>query len=63
MNIDQARRVLNEHKEQRCHSLRTVNKALFICGDLRYLDESLFEVGEEPRVEGSHLVESEGIGL
>lgn len=58
MNIEQAKRILDEHKEQRCHSLRTVNKALFLCGDLRDLDESLFEVSEASWLEGAHLVES-----
>jgi hypothetical protein len=58
MNIEQAKRILDEHKEQRCHSLRTVNKALFLCGDLRDLDESLFEVSETPWLESAHLVES-----
>lgn len=59
MNIDQAKRVLDEHKERQCHSMLTVNRALFICGDLREMDESLFEIGEEPRLERTHLVESE----
>lgn len=58
MNIEQAKRILDEHKEKSCHSLRTVNKALFLCGDLRDLDESLFEVSETPWLEGAHLVES-----
>ena len=58
MNIDQAKRVLDEHKERQCHSLRTVNRALFILGDLREVDESLFEIGETPWLESAHLVES-----
>lgn len=58
MNIEQAKRILDEHKEQSCHSLRTVNKALFLCGDLRDLDESLFEVSETLWLESAHLVES-----
>ena len=58
MNIEQAKRILDEHKEQRCHSLRTVNKALFLCGDLRELDESMPEIGETPWLESAHLVES-----
>ena len=63
MNIDQAKRVLDEHKERQCHSMLTVNRALFICGDLRDVDESLFEVGEEPRLERTHLVDSQRLGL
>jgi hypothetical protein len=63
MNIDLARRVLDEHKERQCHSMLTVNRALFICGDLREMDESLFEVGERPCMESPHLVESERLGL
>jgi len=63
MNIDQAKRVLDEHKERQCHSLRTINRALFILGDLSDLDESLLEIGKEPRLEGTHLVESERLGL
>ena len=62
MNIEQAKRILDEHKEQRCHSLRTVNKALFLCGDLRELDESMPEIGEAPRLESPHLVESARLG-
>lgn len=58
MNIEQAKRILDEHKEKSCHSLRTVNKALFLCGDLRDLDESLFEVSETSWLESAHLVES-----
>jgi len=63
MNIDLARRVLDEHKERQCHSMLTVNRALFICGDLREMDESLFEVGERPRLERTHLVDSQRLGL
>lgn len=63
MNIDQAKRVLDEHKERQCHSLRTVNHALFILGDLREVDEPLFEIGEEPRLERTHLVDSQRLGL
>lgn len=63
MNIDQARRVLDEHKERQCHSMFTVNRALFICGDLREMDDPLFVFGKEPWLERTHLVESEGLGL
>ena len=63
MNIDQAKRVLDEHKEKQCHSLRTVNRALFILGDLQELDEPLFEIGEAPRLERTHLVDSQRLGL
>lgn len=63
MNIDQAKRVLDEHKEKQCHSMLTVNRALFICGDLREMDESLFEIGKEPRLERTHLVDSQRLGL
>ena len=63
MNLDQAKRVLDEHKERQCHSLRTVNRALFILGDLQELDESLFEIGEEPWLERTNLVDSQRLGL
>lgn len=63
MNLEQAKRVLDEHKEKQCHSLRTINKALFICGDLREMDESLFEIGEEPWLERTNLVDSQRLGL
>lgn len=62
MNLDQAKRVLDEHKERNCHTLRTVNRALFICGDLRELDESLFEIGETPWLESTDLVECPRLG-
>lgn len=59
MNIDLARRVLDEHKERQCHSMLTVNRALFLLGDLREMDEHLLEAGERPCMESLHLVESE----
>ena len=62
MNLDQAKRVLDEHKERQCHTLQTVNRALFLCGDLREMDESLFEVSETPWVESPHLVDCSGLG-
>ena len=63
MNTDQAKRVLDEHKEKQCHSLRTVNRALWLTGDLREMDDPLFEIGEEPWLERTHLVDSQGLGL
>lgn len=62
MNLDQAKRVLDEHKERQCHTMRTVNKALFICGDLREVDESLFEAGKETRMESTDMVDCPGLG-
>jgi hypothetical protein len=62
MNLDQAKRVLDEHKERQCHTMRTVNKALFICGDLREVDESLFETSESPRLESTDMVDCSGLG-
>ena len=62
MNIQQANRILDEHKERQCHSMLTVNKALFICGDLREVDEPLFEIGERPCLESTNLVECSGTG-
>jgi hypothetical protein len=62
MNIQQANRILDEHKERQCHTLRTVNKALFICGDLREVDEFLLEIGERPCLESTNLVECSGTG-
>jgi hypothetical protein len=63
MNLDQAKRVLDEHKERQCHSMLTVNRALFICGDLREMDDQLFTACEKPRLERTHLVDSQRLGL
>jgi len=62
MNIDQAKRVLDEHKERQCHSMLTVNRALFICGDLREMDDPMFDIGERAWLESTHLVDSERLG-
>lgn len=62
MNLDQAKRVLDEHKERQCHSMLTVNRALFICGDLREMDDPMFDIGEAFWLESPHLVDSERLG-
>ena len=62
MNIDQAKRVLDEHREKQCHSLLTVNRALWICGDLSDMDAALFEISETPWMESAHLVDSQRLG-
>lgn len=62
MNIDQAKRVLDEHKERQSHSMLTVNRALFICGDLREMDDPMFDIGERAWLESPHLVDSERLG-
>jgi len=58
MNIEQAKKILDEHKETGCHSILTVTRALWASGDLCGVDGHLLEAGEEPWVEGAHLVES-----
>ena len=62
MNIQQANRILDEHKERQCHSMLTVTRALWITGDLSELDGDLPETCQAPRLESSHLVDSEGLG-
>ena len=47
MNIKQAKRILDEHKETGCHSLLTVTRALWASGDLCGVDGHLLEAGEE----------------
>lgn len=58
MNLEQAKRILDEHKETGCHSLLTVTRALWASGDLCGVDGHLLEAGEEPCMESPHLVES-----
>jgi hypothetical protein len=62
MNINQANRILDEHKERQCHSMLTVTRALWITGDLSEMDAALFEVSEEPRLERADLVDSQRLG-
>ncbi len=62
MNIQQANRILDEHKERQCHSMLTVTKALWITGDLSEVDESLLEIGTSSRLEATYLVEGSGLG-
>ena len=61
MNLFDARRILDRHKEGTFYSLPTITKALIICGDIREMDESLFETGERPSVAGTNLVECETV--
>jgi hypothetical protein len=62
MNIQQANRILDEHKERQCHSMLTVTRALWITGDLSTMDEPLPETCQESRLESTYLVDSEGLG-
>lgn len=59
MNSEQAKRILDEHKETGCHSLLTVTRALWASGDLCGVDGHLLEAGEEPWLEGARVVASE----
>ena len=59
MNQEQAKRILDEHKETGCHSLLTVTRALWATGDLCGVDGHLLEAGEEPWLEGTSVVASE----
>jgi hypothetical protein len=62
MNIKQANRILDEHKERQCHSMLTVTRALWITGDLSEMDAALFETGETPWLERTDMVDSQGLG-
>lgn len=62
MNIQQANRILDEHKERQCHSMLTVTRALWITGDLPSLDDPLSDFGEGARLEATYLVEGSGLG-
>jgi hypothetical protein len=62
MNIQQANRILDEQKERHCHSMLTVTRALWITGDLSEMDAALFEVGTQPRLESTDLVDCAGLG-
>lgn len=62
MNIQQANRILDEHKERHCHSMLTVTRALWITGDLSTMDEPLPETCQESRLERTDLVDSQGLG-
>lgn len=59
MNQEQAKRILDEHKETGCHSLLTVTRALWASGDLCGVDGHLLEAGEEPWLEGTSVVACE----
>ena len=62
MNINQANRILDEHKERQCHSLLTVTRALWLTGDLSEMDGALFEVSQEPRLESTDMVQCARVG-
>jgi hypothetical protein len=62
MNINQANRILDEHKERQCHSMLTVTRALWITGDLSTMDEPLPETCQASRLESTYLVDGEGLG-
>ena len=62
MNLDQANRILDEHKERQCHSLLTVTRALWLTGDLSEMDGALSEVSQEPSLESTDMVECSGTG-
>ena len=59
MNIIQANRILDEHKERQCHSLLTVTRALWLTGDLSELDGDLSQACQEPKLESTYLVDGE----
>ena len=59
MNQEQAKRILDEHKETGCHSLLTVTGALWTSGDLCGVDANMLEAGEEPIMEGMGVGSSE----
>ena len=61
MNINQANRILDEHKERQCHSLLTVTRALWLTGDLSEMDGALLEIGERPSLEGTDMVQCERV--
>jgi hypothetical protein len=61
MNIQQANRILDEHKERQCHSLLTVTRALWLTGDLSEMDGALFEIGERPSLESTDMVQCERV--
>ena len=62
MNQEQAKRILDEHKETGCHSILTVTRALWASGDLCGVDGHLLEAGEEPIMEGMGVAPSERAG-
>ena len=59
MNITQANRILDEHKERQCHSLLTVTRALWLTGDISEMDGDLSQACQAPRVESPYLVDGE----
>jgi len=61
MNINQANRILDEHKERQCHSLLTVTRALWLTGDLSEMDGALFETSERPSLESTDMVQCERV--
>jgi hypothetical protein len=61
MNIQQANRILDEHKERQCHSMLTVTRALWLTGDISELDGDLSQACQEPRMESTNLVDGEGL--
>ena len=61
MNIKQANRILDEHKERQCHSMLTVTRALWITGDLSTMDDPLPETCQESRLESTNLVDCSGL--
>ena len=62
MNINQANRILDEHKERQCHSLLTVTRALWLTGDLSEMDGALFEACQEPWLESTDMVQCARVG-
>jgi hypothetical protein len=62
MTPEQAKRILDEHKETGCHSILTVTRALWTSGDLCGVDGHLLEAGEEPILEGMGVGSSERVG-
>ena len=59
MNINDANLILDRLKEGDVYSIFTINKALFITGDIQQEPESFGSDGKNTRMEGTRMDESE----
>ena len=59
MNINDANLILDRLKEGDVYSIFTINKALFITGDIQQEPESFGSNGKNTRMEGTRMDESE----